>query len=186
ALAVVTFATDVHWLAAAIAWVLFALIAVPLNLLPIRQQFLTRPVLRLYQKMLPALSETEQVALEAGTVGFEGELFTGRPDWQVLLKQPAPQLSADEQAFMDGPVEEVCAMIDDWQICHELADMPPAIWDFLKQHRFFGMIIPKEYGGLGFSAYGHHRVLVKLASMSGVVSSTVAVPNSLGPAELLL
>src|SRR5688572_9687992 len=98
ALAVVTFATEVHWIASAIAWVLFALIAVPLNLLTFRQQFLTKPVLRLYQKMLPSLSETEQVALEAGTVGFEGELFTGHPDWQVLLKQPAPQLSADEQA----------------------------------------------------------------------------------------
>jgi acyl-CoA dehydrogenase len=186
ALAVVTFATQVHWVASLIAWVLFAIIAVPLNILPFRQQFLTGPVLKLYQKMLPSLSETEQVALEAGTVGFEGELFTGRPDWKVLLEQAPPRLSADEQAFMDGPVEEVCAMINDWQICHELADMPPEIWAFLKQHRFFGMIIPKEYGGLGFSAYGHHRVLVKLASMSGVVSSTVAVPNSLGPAELLL
>ncbi len=185
-LAVVTFATQTHWIASTIAWVLFALIAIPLNHLPTRRQFLTAPVLKLYQKMLPSLSETEQVALEAGTVGFEGELFTGRPDWQVLLNQAAPQLSADEQAFMDGPVEQVCAMIDEWQIGHELADMPPEIWQFLKDNRFFGMIIPKQYGGLGFSAYGHHRVLVKLASMSGVVSSTVAVPNSLGPAELLL
>ena len=186
ALALVTFATEAHWVASLVAWVLFALVALPLNALPFRQQFLTRPVLRLYQKMLPGLSETEQIALEAGTVGFEGELFTGRPDWQVLLRQPAPQLSADEQAFLDGPVEKLCAMVNDWQICHELADMPAEIWEFLKKERFFGMIIPKEYGGLGFSAYGHHRVLVKLASVSGVVSSTVAVPNSLGPAELLL
>lgn len=185
-LAIITFATQTHWVASLIAWVLFAVIAIPLNHLPTRRQFLTAPVLKLYQKMLPSLSETEQVALEAGTVGFEGELFTGRPDWQVLLNQAAPQLSADEQAFMDGPVEQVCAMIDEWQIGHELADMPPEMWQFLKDNRFFGMIIPKQYGGLGFSAYGHHRVLVKLASMSGVVSSTVAVPNSLGPAELLL
>ena len=174
-----------HWLAAGIAWVLLALVAVPLNHLPTRRRFLTAPVLR-YQKMLPALSDTEQVALEAGTVGFEGGLFSGRPDWQVLLQQPAPQLSAEEQAFLDGPVEELCGMINEWQITHELADLPEPMWRFLKEQRFFGMIIPKEYGGLGFSAYGHHRVLVKIASMSPTVSSTVSVPNSLGPAELLL
>jgi acyl-CoA dehydrogenase len=186
ALAIVTFATEAHWVASAIAWVLFLVIAVPLNHLPTRRQMLTAPVLRLYQKMLPSLSETEAVALEAGTVGFEGELFSGRPDWNVLLNQPAPVLTADEQAFLDGPVEALCGMIDEWQINHELADMPPEMWAFLKKERFFGMIIPKSYGGLGFSAYAHHRVLVKLASMSGVVSSTVSVPNSLGPAELLL
>lgn len=185
-LAIVTLGTQVHWLAAGIAWVLLALVAVPLNHLPTRRRFLTAPVLRLYQKMLPALSDTEQVALEAGTVGFEGELFSGRPDWQVLLQQPAPQLSAEEQAFLDGPVEELCGMINEWQITHELADLPEPMWRFLKEQRFFGMIIPKEYGGLGFSAYGHHRVLVKIASMSPTVSSTVSVPNSLGPAELLL
>lgn len=186
ALAVVSFGTEAHWLASAIAWVLFLALAIPLNHLPTRRQFLTAPVLKAYQKMLPSLSETEQVALEAGTVGFEGELFTGRPDWQVLLKQAAPQLTADEQAFLDGPVEELCAMIDEWRINHELADMPPEMWAFVKKHRFFGMIIPRDYGGLGFSAYAHHRVLVKIASMSGTVASTVCVPNSLGPAELLL
>ncbi|MBX3725394.1 MAG: acyl-CoA dehydrogenase [Xanthomonadales bacterium] len=186
ALAVVVFGTQVHWLAGLVAVVLFAVVAVPLLHLPTRRQFLTLPVLKLYQRMLPSLSETEQVALEAGTVGFEGELFTGRPDWSVLLQQPAPRLTADEQAFIDGPVEELCAMIDEWRINHELADLPPAMWEFIKKHRFFGMIIPKDFGGLGFSAYAHHRVLVKIASMSGTVASTVCVPNSLGPAELLL
>lgn len=186
ALAAISFGTEAHWLASTIAWVLFLVIAVPLNHVPTRRQFLTAPVLRLYQKMLPSLSETEQVALEAGTVGFEGELFSGRPDWQVLLNQPAPQLTADEQSFLDGPVEELCGMIDEWRINHELADLPPEMWEFIKKNRFLGMIIPKDYGGLGFSAYAHHRVLVKLASMSGTVSSTVCVPNSLGPAELLL
>jgi acyl-CoA dehydrogenase len=186
ALAAVTFATEAHWIASTIAWVVFLVIAIPLNHIPTRRQFLTAPVLKLYQKMLPSLSETEQVALEAGTVGFEGELFSGRPDWQVLLKQAAPVLTADEQAFIDGPVEELCSMIDEWQINHELADMPPEMWSFVKKNRFFGMIIPKDYGGLGFSAYAHHRVLVKIASMSGTVASTVCVPNSLGPAELLL
>src|SRR6185312_3932930 len=132
------------------------------------------------------LSETEQTALEAGTVGFEGELFSGKPDWHELLKQPRPELSVEEQAFMDGPVEELCAMIDDWQITHELADLPPNVWEFIKKNKFFGMIIPKQYGGLQFSALAHSAVLQKLSTMSATVSSTVAVPNSLGPAELLL
>src|SRR3569623_508282 len=108
------------------------------------------------------------------------------PDWQQLLKQPKPELSTEEQAFLDGPVEQLCAMIDDWQITHELADLPPEVWEFIKKNRFFGMIIPKQYGGLQFSALAHSAVLQKLNSMSATVASTVAVPNSLGPAELLL
>jgi acyl-CoA dehydrogenase len=136
--------------------------------------------------MLPQLSDTERTALEAGTVGFEGELFSGRPDWKQAAGQPKPELTAEEQAFLDGPVEELCRMTDDWEITHVHADLPPELWDFLKKQRFFGMIIPKEYGGLGFSALAHHKVIQKLASISSVVSSTVGVPNSLGPAELLL
>src|SRR3546814_7697376 len=108
------------------------------------------------------------------------------PKWQQLLDQPKPQLSAQEQAFLDGPCEQVCALIDDWEITHERADLPQNVWDYLKQHKFFGMIIPKQYGGLQFSALAHSRVLQKLASISTTVSSTVAVPKSLGPAELLL
>ena len=136
--------------------------------------------------MTPQLSETEQIALEAGTVGWEGQLFSGRPDWRVLLAQPAPALSAEEQAFLDGPVEDVCRMCNDWEISHERADLPPEVWEYLKKQRFFGMIVPKSYGGLGFSAYAHHRVVQKTASVSAVLSTTVSVPNSLGPAELLL
>ncbi|MEO5812473.1 MAG: acyl-CoA dehydrogenase [Rhodanobacter sp.] len=163
-----------------------AVIAVPLLLVGFRRRQISAPLLKLFAKVTPKLSETEQTALEAGTVGFEGELFSGMPDWQVLLRQPKPELSVEEQAFMNGPVEELCAMIDDWEITHELADLPPNVWAFIKQHKFFGMIIPKRYNGLGFSALAHSAVLQKLATMSATLASTVAVPNSLGPAELLL
>ncbi len=161
-------------------------IAVPLLMKHFRRRQISAPLLKMFAKVTPKLSETEQTALEAGTVGFEGELFSGKPDWHELLKQPRPELSVEEQAFMDGPVEELCGMIDDWQITHELADLPPEVWAFIKKHKFFGMIIPKQYGGLGFSALAHSAVLQKLATMSATVASTVAVPNSLGPAELLL
>ncbi|WP_049621905.1 acyl-CoA dehydrogenase [Frateuria defendens] len=161
-------------------------IAVPLLMTGFRRRKISAPLLKLFAKVTPKLSETEQTALEAGTVGFEGQLFSGKPDWSELLAQPRPVLSVEEQAFMDGPVEQLCAMIDDWQITHELADLPPEVWEFVKKHKFFGMIIPRQYGGLGFSALAHSAVLQKLASMSATVASTVAVPNSLGPAELLL
>ncbi len=174
------------WLAWVIPAAVFALVAVPLNLTSVRRQMLSAPALKFYQTMTPQLSETERVALEAGTVGWEGELFSGRPNWDVLMKQRAPQLSADEQAFLDGPCEEVCALVNDWEVSHVRGDLSPETWDYLKRHRFFGMIIPREYGGLGFSAYAHHRVLIKAASVSGTLGSTIAVPNSLGPAELLL
>ncbi len=151
-----------------------------------RRKQISAPLLKLFAKVTPKLSDTEQTALEAGTVGFEGELFSGKPAWHELLKQPKPELSVEEQAFLDGPVEQLCGMIDDWQITHELGDLPPEVWDFIKKHKFFGMIIPKQYGGLQFSALAHSAVLQKLATMSATVASTVAVPNSLGPAELLL
>ena len=173
-------------LAMALPLIVFALIAVPLNLPELRRRKLSAPLLKIFQKVTPKLSDTEQVALEAGTVGFEGELFSGKPDWSKLLKQPKPELSVEEQAFLDGPVEELCHMIDDWDITHVRADLPPEVWDFLKKKKFFGMIIPKEYGGLGFSALAHSAVLQKMAGLSTTLVSTVAVPNSLGPGELLV
>ncbi|MBW3551506.1 MAG: acyl-CoA dehydrogenase family protein, partial [Proteobacteria bacterium] len=173
-------------IATAAALVLLAAIAVPLLLPGIRLPYIAAPLLKFYSRILPPLSETERVALEAGTVGFEGELFSGKPDWQVLLDQPAPALSAEEQAFLDGPVEELCLMTNDWDITHVRADLPPEMWEFIKKNRFFGLIVPKEYGGLGFSALANHKVIQKLASISSVVSSTVGVPNSLGPGELLM
>lgn len=168
------------------AAVLLALIGLPLLAPGVRQSLITKPLFGVYRKILPPLSETERVALEAGTVGWEGQLFSGKPDWGVLMSQPKPTLRDDEQAFLDGPVEELCRMVDDWAITHVHADLPPHLWAYIKKNKFFGMIVPKEYGGLGFTALGNHKVIEKLASISSVVSSTVGVPNSLGPAELLM
>jgi acyl-CoA dehydrogenase len=174
------------WLAwKLLLWVLLAGLVV-LNSLNFRRERITLPLLHFYRSVVPTLSDTEREALEAGTVGWDGELFSGAPDWSRLMALPAPRLTAEEQAFLDGPTEELCRMADDWQITHELADMPPKVWAFIKQHRFFAMIIPKRYGGLEFSPIAVAAVLAKLASRSAVVSSTVGVPNSLGPAELLL
>ena len=175
-----------HWLAIAVTALIFAAITLPLNLPDFRRRRITAPLLAMYQKITPQLSDTERVALEAGTVGFEGELFSGKPDWKQLLRQPVPQLSTEEKAFLDGPCEELCHMLNDWEITHELADLPPQVWEYLKKQKFFGMIIPHEYGGLQFSALAHSAVLQKVASISATAASTIAVPNSLGPAELLL
>jgi acyl-CoA dehydrogenase len=172
-----------YWLI--ILWLTFGLMVVP-NLIDFRREKITRPALKIYRTMLPSMSDTEREALEAGNVWWDGELFSGMPDWDKLMSAPPPRLSDEEQAFIDGPCEELCRMIDDWVICHELADLPPAVWDFIKKNRFFAMIIPKQYGGLEFSAFANAMVIAKLASRSTTASSTVGVPNSLGPAELLL
>ncbi len=165
-------------------WVLLAGLWL-LNLRALRKALITRPFMAAYLKLLPRMSQTEKEALEAGTVWWDGELFTGAPDWTKLLAAKAPQLSAPEQAFLDGPCEELCGMLDDWNITHERGDLPPEVWEFLKSRGFFAMIIPRKYGGLEFSAYAHSCVLAKIASRSATASSTVAVPNSLGPGELL-
>ncbi|HET7609862.1 MAG TPA: acyl-CoA dehydrogenase, partial [Gammaproteobacteria bacterium] len=165
--------------------VLFVLFAL-LNVEQFRRDNVTRRVFEIYRRMLPSMSKTEQEALEAGNVWWDGELFTGMPDWRRLKNLPPPKLSAEEQAFLDGPTEELCRLLDDWQITHELADMPANVWQFLKDHKFFAMIIPKEYGGLEFSPLAMSMVLAKVSSRSAVASSTIGVPNSLGPAELLL
>ena len=164
---------------------LYAVLVVP-NLLDFRREKITRPALEIYRKLLPSMSETEKEALEAGSSWWDGELFSGMPDWDKLMSFPSPKLSAEEQAFIDGPCEELCAMLDDWEISHELGDMPADVWAFIKKHKFFAMIIPRQYGGLEFSAYANAMVITKLASRNSTASSTVGVPNSLGPAELLL
>ena len=166
--------------------IVLAAILVPLNVPTWRRQLISTSVLRQYQSMLPDLSETERDAMEAGTVGWEGELFSGKPDWQQLLTQSHLELTHEEQAFVDGPAEELCGMLREWEITHDLADMPPEVWAFCKKNKFFGMIIPKEFGGLGFSAMGHRAVLQKISSVCAVTASNVAVPNSLGPAEMIL
>ena len=168
-----------------VSWLLFAVIALPLNINNIRQQFISMPLLALFKKIMPQMSSTEQEAIDAGTTWFDADLFRGDPDWNKLHNYPKPRLSTEEQAFLDGPVEEVCAMVNDWHITHEIADLPPQIWQFLKEKKFFAMIIKKQFGGLEFSAYAQSRVLQKLTGASSVLASTVGVPNSLGPGELL-
>ena len=165
-------------------WMLLASLWL-LNVRQLRTALITRPFMKAYLKLLPPMSQTEREALEAGTVWWDGELFTGAPQWSKLLSAKPPRLSAEEQAFLDGPCDELCRMLDDWNITHERGDMPPHVWEFLKSRGFFAMIIPKKYGGLEFSAYAHSCVLAKIASRSATAASTVAVPNSLGPAELL-
>ncbi|AZD72158.1 acyl-CoA dehydrogenase [Pseudomonas chlororaphis] len=168
-----------------IFWVLLAAVAAPLLLPDLRRKYFSAPLFSWFQKVLPPMSQTERDAIDAGTVWWDGELFSGRPDWDKLLAYPKAQLSEEEQAFIDGPTEELCAMVSDWQIGQSM-DLPPAAWEHIKQHGFFALIIPKEFGGKGFSAYAHSQVAMKLATRSGDLASTVMVPNSLGPAELLL
>ena len=150
-----------------------------------RRWLVTRWLMRPVGAMLPRMGDTERIALEAGTVWWDGDLFSGNPDWRKLLDFKVRRLSDRERAFLDGPVQELCTMLDEWTI-GQAGDLSPEVWDFIKRHRFFGMIIPEEYGGLGFSAIAHSAVVTKLASRSVTAAVTVMVPNSLGPAELLL
>ncbi|MBI3434797.1 MAG: acyl-CoA dehydrogenase [Proteobacteria bacterium] len=152
----------------------------------LRRNTLTRPLFHWARRALPALSDTEREALEAGDVWWDAELFSGDPDWNILLATPVATLSPQEAAFLAGPVADLCAMLDDWRINWELHDLPQEVWTFLKRHGFFGMIIPHEYGGLGFSAYAHSEVVRKISTRSIAAAVTVMVPNSLGPGELLL
>ena len=185
ALAAYTVFGDGAWWWLILLWALFGIMIVP-NLIEVRREKITKPLLDVYRSMLPSMSNTEREALEAGSVWWDGELFSGMPEWDKLMSFPAPKLSEEEQAFVDGPCEELCRMIDDWEVNHELGDLPKEVWDFIIEKRFFAMIIPKQYGGLEFSAYANSVIIQKLASRSAVASSTVGVPNSLGPAELLL
>ena len=151
-----------------------------------RRDWLTKPIFRLAQRALPRLSDTEREAIEAGDVWWDADLFTGNPDWEKLLAFSPARLSDEEKQFLGGPVEELCRMVNDWQINWELHDLPPEVWEFLKAKKFFAMIIPKQYGGLGFSSYAHSEVIRKLSSCSISTAVTAMVPNSLGPGELLL
>jgi acyl-CoA dehydrogenase len=160
--------------------------AVLVSVRPLRRALISRSIFKTYKKILPQMSDTEREALEAGTVWWDGELFCGNPDWNKLLAYPVPKLTAEEQSFMDNEVEQACALVDDWQVTHDLQDMSPEAWKYVKDKGFLGMIIPKRYGGLEFSAYAHSQVVTKLSTRSSALSVSVMVPNSLGPAELLL
>ncbi|HZM34120.1 MAG TPA: acyl-CoA dehydrogenase [Burkholderiales bacterium] len=165
---------------------LFLVLAAALNIPPLRRWLFTNRVLAVYRRILPDMSHTEKEAIDAGTVWWDADLFSGKPDWDKLLAVKEPKLTAEEQAFLDGPVEELCRMCDDWEITHERQDLPPHVWQFIKDRGFLGMIIPKKYGGLGFSALAHSAVVMKLSTRSSAAAITVMVPNSLGPGELLL
>ncbi len=153
---------------------------------PLRRAVITRSIFSAYRKVLPQMSDTEREALEAGSVWWEGELFRGQPDWRKLHAHPVPKLTAEEQSFLDKECEEACRLVDDWKVTHELYDLPNEAWRYIKDKGFLGMIIPKKYGGLEFSAYAHSQVVTKLSTRSSALSVSVMVPNSLGPAELLL
>ena len=168
-----------------ILWLLLAAPTALLLLPDLRRKIFTAPLFKWFQKTLPPMSQTERDAIDAGTVWWDGQLFSGRPDWNQLLAYPKVKLTEEEQAFIDGPTEELCAMVSDWEIGQAM-DLPPQAWAHIKEHGFFALIIPKAYGGKGFSAYAHSQVAMKLATRSGDLASTVMVPNSLGPAELLL
>ncbi len=159
-------------------------LALVLSLPPLRR-VLIAPVFALFRRLRPAMSRTEKEAIEAGTVWWDAELFSGKPDWRRLRSFPHPVLSAEEQAFLEGPVEALCAMLDDWKITHELKDLPQDVWRFVRDNGFLGMIIEKRYGGLEFSNYAHAKVVTKIATRAGSAAVTVMVPNSLGPGELL-
>jgi acyl-CoA dehydrogenase len=184
--AVLEYMTGTPAWALSILWVGVAVFAVISIVKPVRRMLVTGPIFGIYKKILPQISQTEQEALDAGSIWWDADLFTGKPDWQKMLDYPEPRLSAEEQAFVDGPVEELCGMLDEWDITHNLMDLPPEVWKFIREKGFLGIIIPKSYGGLGFSAYAHSEIVTKISTRSGTCAVTVMVPNSLGPAELLI
>lgn len=171
---------------AALAWAIFLAVAIVLNVPELRRRFVSRHIFDVFRRTMPPISATEREAIQAGSVWWDGELFSGAPDWEKLLSVPVPALTDEERDFLEGPVEELCAMVDDWKVTHELKDLPPEVWTFIRKNGFFGLIIPRQYGGLGFSALAHSAVVMKVASRSVTAGVTVMVPNSLGPAELLL
>ncbi|MBM3268550.1 MAG: acyl-CoA dehydrogenase [Candidatus Sericytochromatia bacterium] len=163
----------------------FVAAALLFGLRPLRMAILSKPLLGVMSKILPKMSDTERAALEAGTVWWDADLFTGSPNWRKLLDFRAKQLTDDERAFLEGPTEELCAMLNEWET-DKNKDLPPHVWDFIRKKGFFGMIIPKEYGGLGFSSLANSSVVLKVSSRHSSAAVTVMVPNSLGPAELIL
>ena len=193
------------WLGAGLVWLaagyLFNAVAVPgitlaavlvvvpalvLAIKPLRRKLLTTKALGLFRTIMPAMSDTERAAIESGTVWWDAELFSGKPDWQRLLQAAPASLSAEEQAFLDNEVETLCDIANDWETTQVWQDMSPEGWQYTKEAGFLGMIIPKQYGGKGFSHYAHSQVVMKLSTRCSAAAISVMVPNSLGPAELLL
>ncbi|MEE8463554.1 MAG: acyl-CoA dehydrogenase [Gammaproteobacteria bacterium] len=187
--AVAVFIGGLQWLGgqtSVIPWILFAFLAVPLNIRPLRRMLVSKPLMEWFSSVLPAMSSTEKEAIDAGTVWWDGDLFSGRPEWKKLLAVPVSELSDEEKAFIEGPVAELCETLDDWHINNDLNDLPEESWNCIRKNKFFGMIIPKKYGGLEFSPRAQSEVVMKVASRSLAAGVTIMVPNSLGPGELLL
>lgn len=174
----------VAW-SALLLWPLLLAVALPLNIPQLRKPF-TAKLFHWFRSVLPSMSITEKEAIEAGDVWWEKELFQGRPDFKQLLAMPKPVLSDEEQAFLDNEVETFCSLLNDWKIVHKYSDLSQEAWNYLRQEKFFGMIIPKKYGGLEFSPQAHSSVIMKIGTRSISAAVTTMVPNSLGPAELLL
>ncbi|XSG82790.1 MAG: acyl-CoA dehydrogenase [Methyloligella sp. ZOD6] len=168
------------WAGWALAAFLFAL-----TFDPVRRALITQPAYRTLRRALPKISDTEREALQAGTTGWDAELFSGTPDWDRLRDLPGVELTAEERAFLDGPTEELCRRIDDWKIRRELFDLPEDIWRFIAEQGFLGMLISKDHGGLGFSPQAQSLVIGKISSRSADAGVVVMVPNSLGPGELI-
>ncbi|USD39328.1 MULTISPECIES: acyl-CoA dehydrogenase FadE [Ferrimonas] len=168
-----------------LTWLIFAILFIPFNVTSLRRSLLTQPALKAFRSVMPEMSQTEKDAIEAGTIWWDADLFSGAPDWKKMHRIPVARLTAEEQAFLDGPVEEVSRMVNAFQVSHQDADLPEEVWQYLKDNKFFAMIIKKKYGGLEFSPYAQSQVLQKLAGVDSVLASTVGVPNSLGPGELL-
>ncbi len=177
---------DPHSIFLLISWIVFLIIFIPLNFKPLRRRWISAPLLNLFRNVMPTMSRTEREAISAGTVSWEGDLFRGNPDWNKLLSHAPARLTEEEQSFLDNEVETLCGMLHDWDITHNRLDLPETVWQYIKDKGFFGLIIPKEYGGKEFSAYAHSQILIKIGGVSITAGSSIAVPNSLGPAELLL
>jgi acyl-CoA dehydrogenase len=152
----------------------------------LRQKFITKPLFEFFKAAMPRLSRTEKEALNAGTVGWDRDLFSGKPNWNQFFSKKLSQLNSQEQEFINGPTQKLCGLLDDWEITHKIKDLPAPVWDFIKKNGFFGLIIPKAYQGQEFSALAHSEIVMKIASKSISAAVTVMVPNSLGPAKLLL
>jgi acyl-CoA dehydrogenase len=167
-------------------WMTYLIVFIPLNVIPIRQWLISRWVFKFMKAALPAMSQTEREALEAGNTWWDAELFSGSPNWDILQNLPVAKFTKEEQAFIDGPTETLCGMLNDWDITHNRKDLPPEVWDYIKKQKFCGMMIPKKYGGLEFSESAHSEIVMKISSRSSTAAVTVMVPNSLGPAKLLL
>jgi acyl-CoA dehydrogenase len=184
--AALTFLTGTPLAALTAIWIAVGVFAAISIVKPLRRALVTGPIFGIYKKILPQISQTEQEALDAGSIWWDADLFTGKPDWKKMLAYPEAKLSAEEKAFIDGPVEELCGMLNEWDITHSRMDLPPEVWKFIRDKGFLGIIIPKSFGGLGFSAFAHSEIVTKISTRSGTAAVTVMVPNSLGPAELLI